>query len=430
MARTFGNLRDWFLDNRFGLFVHWGPYAVQGWHEQIQQRQTISREDYAQQVARFDPVNFDPEPWLDAMQQAGMSYIVLTAKHHDGFCMWDTQTTDFKVTRNGGPDVVKRLADACHVRGIKLGLYYSVVDWKHSAYPNQGRHHELPAQPQDKPDDAKYLAYLKNHLRELCSNYGQISYIWWDMNVPQWEDESIHDMIRQLQPSCVINDRGFHNRKNLNPWQDGIIITRERDYQVSLQKTDDAKLTVPTESCDSLDQLSWGYKTDADYYGLRYLKQNIADNFARGSNYLLNVGPDPQGNIPFQQLDLLEQIGDWYNIINECFDQTQLVCDLVENQHVLVTQRDNTYYVIAYQQLDACALQLRPIDASPREATLLNTGQPVEWVRDIVPNDVTKPYLRLRNLPVDEMAGDVLVFKLVFDEPLKVDLKTASIQKI
>ncbi|MBN4061256.1 alpha-L-fucosidase, partial [bacterium AH-315-I18] len=101
MARTFGNLRDWFLDNRFGLFVHWGPYAVQGWHEQIQQRQTISREDYAQQVARFDPVNFDPEPWLDAMQQAGMSYIVLTAKHHDGFCMWDTQTTDFKVTRNG-----------------------------------------------------------------------------------------------------------------------------------------------------------------------------------------------------------------------------------------------------------------------------------------------------------------------------------------
>jgi alpha-L-fucosidase len=344
--------------------------------------------------------------------------------------MWDTQTTDFKVTRNGGTDILKRLADACHTRGIKLGLYYSVVDWKHPAYPNEGRHHELPLQPNDTPDEAVYLAYLKEQVRELCSNYGDVSYIWWDMNVPTWEDESIHSMIRELQPACVINDRGFHKRDALNPWRDGIIITRERDYQAALSESGQAALVVPTESCDALDQLSWGYKTDADYYSLRYLKQSIADNLALGGNYLLNVGPDANGNIPLEQLALLKELGDWYGRIRECFDGTQLVSGLVENPNVLLMQRDNTYYVIAYKQLNSRGLQLRPIDARPNSVQLLNTGAYMQWARDIVPNDVTRPYLRLRELPVDALAGDVMVLKMEFDKPLAVQTQTAKIEKI
>lgn len=428
--QRFGDGRDWFFDNRLGMFVHWGPYAMQGWHEQIQQRMRISREDYARQIDRFNPVDFDPQPWLDAMQQAGMSYIVLTTKHHDGFCMWDSKLTDFKVTRNGGVDILKRLADACHARGIKLGLYYSVVDWKHPAYPNEGRHHELPPQASDKPDAPTYLAYLKEQLRELCSGYGQISYIWWDMNVPAWEDESVHSMIRELQPSCVINDRGFHKRGALDPWRDGIIITRERDYQASLSEAGQTPLAVPTESCDSMDQLSWGYKTDADYYSLAYLKQSIIDNLVRGSNYLLNVGPDAQGNIPTQQLELLEQLGNWYTRIRECLDDTQLVTGLTERTDLMLMQRDNTYYLITTKPLKSRGLQLRPIDARPLSVQLLNTGEFMKWARDIVPNDVTRPYLRLRDIPVDELAGDVLVFKLEFEKPLTVTAQTAKIEKI
>lgn len=426
----FNDQRDWFLDNRFGMFVHWGPYCIQGWHEQVQQRKHTSREEYAKQIADFNPVDFDPNPWLDAMQNAGMSYIVLTTKHHDGFCMWDTQYTDFKVTRDGGIDVVKLLADACHKRGIKLGLYYSVVDWKHPAYPNQGRHHELPHQPDDTPDDATYLAYLKNQVRELCTHYGSVDYIWWDMNVPQWEDESVHAMIRKLQPSCVINDRGFHNRQNFDAWNEGIIVARERDYNPDLGADGTAQIAKPTESCDSMDQLSWGYKTDADYYNLRYLKQNIADNLARQSNYLLNVGPDADGKIPAKQLAILKQIGDWYQAIKVSLEDAKLVPNLIKQDGVLMTKQDNIYYAIAYKQLVSNSLNLRPIDTLPSKVTLLNNGQNIDSVLDIVPNDVTRPYVRLRNIPVDEMAGDVLVFKIEFEKPLVVNQDMTDVEKV
>lgn len=432
--QTFGDERDWFCDHRLGLFVHWGPYALPSWHEQIQQRMGISREDYARQIAKFNPVDFDPEPWFDLMQKAGMTYIVLTTKHHDGFCMWDSQLTDFKITRDGGDDVLKRLADACHARGIKLGLYYSVVDWKHPAYPNEGRHHELPPQDGDSPDEKTYFAYLKEQVRELCSNYGTVSYIWWDMNVPQWEDESIHEMIRKLQPQCVINDRGFHKRDTVNHWQDGIIATRERDYDSKLTEAENAALKLPTESCDSLDQLSWGYKTDADYYSLAYLKQNIAQNLARGNNYLLNVGPDAKGVIPLDQANLLEQVGKWYQKIKACFDDATLLTNMTKRQDLLLLKQnddsEHVYYLIAPQPLNSRGLQLRPIDARPQSVQLLNNGDYMQWARDIVPNDVTRPYLRIREIPVDQLAGDVLVFKMIFDKPLTVQNHMAKIEKI
>ncbi|MFG0250719.1 MAG: alpha-L-fucosidase [Phycisphaeraceae bacterium JB051] len=436
MKQQFGDGRDWFLEHRFGLFVHWGPYAMPGWHEQIQQRMGIKREDYERQIARFDPVDFDPEPWLDMMLQAGMTYIVITTKHHDGFCMWDSKLTDFKVTRNGGPDTLKTLADACHARGIKLGLYYSVVDWKHPAYPNEGRHHELPPQDGDTPDAKVYLAYLKEQIRELCTGYGDVRYIWWDMNVPQWEDESIHAMIRELQPSCVINDRGFHDRDAVDHWQEGIIATRERDYNPALGETDEV-IKLPTESCDSLDALSWGYKTDADYYSLAYLKRNIAQNMARGNHYLLNVGPDTQGMIPSQQVDMLKQIGDWYAKIKACFTDTHLVTGMIAQPGISLMQANQPtadgeyeYYVIATEPLNCRGLQLRPIDTPPLWVKLLNTGEYMQWARDIVPNDVTHPYLRIREIPVDELAGDVLVFKMLFAKPLEVSAQMNSVEKI
>ena len=140
--KSFGDDRDRFFANRFGMFVHWGLYAIPAIHEQILWRYRMQRKQYEQLVGQFDPVAFDPEAWLDILQDAGMQYVCFTTKHHDGFCLWDTKQTDYNVMGTPyGRDVLRLLADACHNRGVPLSLYYSLPDWHHTNYPNQGRHH-------------------------------------------------------------------------------------------------------------------------------------------------------------------------------------------------------------------------------------------------------------------------------------------------
>lgn len=183
MIERFGDGRDWFFDRPYGLFVHWGLYAIPAWHEQLQWRGPVPRNDYAKLCEQFDPVRFDPDAWLDLAEEAGMEYLCFTTKHHDGFCLWDTKQTDFNVMHTPhGRDVLGRVADACHRRRMPLCLYYSVVDWHHRNYPNQGRHHELPGPlPGDEPDLERYMAFLVEQVRELCTQYGEIHGFWWDM---------------------------------------------------------------------------------------------------------------------------------------------------------------------------------------------------------------------------------------------------------
>ena len=245
----FGDGRDWFFQKRYGLFVHWGLYSIESWHEQDQWRRRIPRDEYAKLISRFNPQHFNPDAWLDLLAEAGMDYIVLTTKHHDGFCLWDTAETDFNVMHTPyGRDIVAQLAEACHRRDVPLGLYYSVVDWKHPNYPNQGRSHELPhPQPGDEPDLPAYVEYLRRQVRELCTNYGKIACFWWDMNVTEHRDPSINAMIRELQPGVVINNRGF---------DDGDFGTPERDWE-SFVDTDLA-FTTPTQACQSVGKVRVG----------------------------------------------------------------------------------------------------------------------------------------------------------------------------
>jgi alpha-L-fucosidase len=210
-VRRFGDARDWFFEKRFGLFVHWGLYAIPAWQEQMQWRAEVPRQEYERLIQQFNPVRFDPDAWLDVAEAAGMRYIVLTTKHHDGFCLWNTAQTDYNVMNSPyGRDIVGMLADACHRRSFPLCFYYSVADWHHPNYPNQGRSHEL-AGPQagDRPDWEAYRAFLVAQVRELCTQYGQIHCFWWDMNVTGIVDASINHMIRSLQPGAVINNRGL-----------------------------------------------------------------------------------------------------------------------------------------------------------------------------------------------------------------------------
>ena len=414
--RRFGDGRDWFFEKRYGMFVHWGLYAIGEWHEQDQWRRGIPRADYEPLIHRFNPIQFDPERWLDILQDAGMEYLTVTSKHHDGFCLWDTQQTDFNVMRSPyGKDIVGMLSDACHKRRIPLCLYYSVADWHHPNYPNQGRHHELPAPVEgDAPDWDAYMAFLVDQIRELCTNYGEIHGIWWDMNVPKHVDPSVNDMIRRLQAKAVVNNRAF---------DEGDFSTPERHVPAG------RRFERPTEACQSVGRESWGYRADEDYYSAKYLMQSIQKIMAMGGNYLLNVGPKADGTIPDVQVQLLNRIGQWVSRVKESFYDAEPASDKIESEDLLLTRKGSSLYLHIYRDPESSAVSLRPLEVAPEKATLLNTSQPVQAVAELTPRswieqwqggmreergDVPKKYLRVRDLPVDTLTDEPMVVKLDF----------------
>jgi alpha-L-fucosidase len=418
MIPRFHDARDVFFERRFGLFVHWGLYAIPAWHEQILWRGDMKRKDYEQLIHQFNPVNFDPDAWLDMAEQAGMQYICFTTKHHDGFCMWDTKHTAYNVMNSAyGRDILGMLAEACARRSFPLSLYYSCPDWHHPNYPNQGRHHEMfGPRPGDEPDLGQYYEFVRNQLTELCTKYGKIYQLFWDVNVAEHEDASLNEMIRELQPGILINDRG--------PGK-GDYSTPERHVP------EGGSFTKPTEACQALGRESWGYKTDEDYYSNKFIMQSIDKIMAMGGNYLLNVGPKPDGTITQENVDALQAIGRWYHSVKEAFGDALPASDMVFRDEitmegsarrmirdeVLVTRRGNTLYIHLYKDTQSNSIVLKPLNKLPRRATLLNDGRELEARVDLIPWAWReRPYLRIRNLPVNELTDMVMVLKLECDD--------------
>lgn len=404
----FGDGRDWFFERRYGMFVHWGLYSIPGWHEQHQTRARVERSEYVKFIKQFNPTRFEPNQWLDLLEEAGMKYLCVTAKHCDGFSLWDTKQTAFNAMNTPYKrDIIGMIGDACHKREIPLCLYYSIVDWNNPNYPNQGRSHELQPQPQDSPDQAKYIEFVREQVRELCTNYGEIHGIWWDAMRLGVVDPSINNMVRTLQPKAIINNRGFDI---------GDFSTPERDYETD----DKISFDRPVEACQSVGMESWGYKTDEDYYTDRHLISSIDRYLARDANYLLNVGPTAEGTIPNEATEILKRIGKWKTSVNESFQQVQPDSEFVNAPGVLVTKRDRTLYIHLNKVPVGNGLKLKPINVLPSKATLLNTGKAIDCVVNLCPSDHAsqQPYLRLRNLPANEMTNTVPVIKLEFDRPL------------
>lgn len=170
---------EWYLHDRFGMFIHWGLYAIPARGEWVRSFEEIPKEDYMQYFEEFDPVDYDPKKWARAAKEAGMKYVVLTAKHHDGFCLWDTQTTDFKATNTkAGRDLIREYVDAVRAEGLKVGLYFSLLDWYHEDYPHYGdQNHPMRNHPEysnENRDFSRYVSYMHEQVRELCSNYGKL----------------------------------------------------------------------------------------------------------------------------------------------------------------------------------------------------------------------------------------------------------------
>lgn len=407
--KRFGDGRDWFFEKRYGLFIHWGLYSIPAWHEQHQWRAKVPRTEYVKLAEKWNPVKFNPGQWLDTMQEAGMKYMTVTTKHHDGFCLWDTRQTKFSVMNTPyRKDIIGMLADECHKRDVPLCLYYSIADWNHPNYPNQGRHHELAGPEKgDKPDWDKYMAFLEEQVKELCSNYGIIHGFWWDMNVPLHRDPSINNMIRKLQPTAVINNRGF---------DEGDFGTPERDFDDAAAVS--AVLERPTEACQSVGVESWGYREDEDYYSILHLERSIDKYLARDANYLLNVGPAADGTLPEKSVDILRQLGKWYKSVKESYEGTVPDPGLLASKEVMITRKGNAIYLHFNKGLSSGGFKMKPLAVIPSGATLLNDGRRVECPVDFLPSEHSsgKKYLRLKNLPADEMVSTVMIIKLEFKE--------------
>lgn len=407
-VNRFGDSRDWFFEKRFGMFIHWGIYAIPAWHEQHQWRARVPRAEYAKLARQWNPVKFNPDQWLDLLEAAGMKYITVTTKHHDGFCLWDTKQTAFNTMNTPyGKDIIGMLSDACHRRNIPLCLYYSIADWNHPSYPNQGRHHELAGpEPGDKPDWDRYMDFLRMQVRELCTSYGKIDGFWWDMNVPQYRDPSVNEMIRKLQPSAVINNRGF---------DDGDFGTPERDFDSAAAGA--RTFERPVEACQSVGMESWGYRKDEDYYTDLHLMRSIDSYLSRDANYLLNVGPTAEGIIPETSRGILERTGRWYASVEQSYRNVAPAPMLFANRDMLVTSKGKrTVYIHFSKGITGNGVKLKPLDIMPLSAVLLNDGRQLECSVDLLPSEHAdqKKYLRLKNLPANEMSGTVMVIKLEF----------------
>nr|MBQ4319850.1 alpha-L-fucosidase [Clostridia bacterium] len=398
------------MKHRFGMFIHWGIYAQTGWHEQYALRTKLPRAEYSRLASTFNPVDYDPDEWVKMAKAAGMEYICFTAKHHDGFCMWDTKYTDFNIMNTPyGKDVLKMLADACERHGMSLSIYYSNPDSHHPNGYNELSSHQVPPEEGDVPDNLLYREYVKNQIRELMTNYGRIYTLFWDIP-PQIEDESLNDLVRELQPGIMINDRGYGK---------GDFSTPERHVP------DGEKFTSETEACQSVGQQSWAYRSNEDYYTPKFIMQSMDKIMLMGGSYLLNVGPDARGRIPERSRRSLEIVGKWYNSVRESFDcETVPANDLFTKKPggMYALRSGNTIYLHFTKDPEACGLNLYPFDKLPTSARLLNCGFDRELECELCmlptnyPNSVlAPPVLHVKDVPFDELYGEVPVLKLEFD---------------
>jgi alpha-L-fucosidase len=314
---------NWFRDARFGLFIHWGPYAVLAGDrngqpvssagEWIMEYGKIPVSEYEKLVPQFNPVKFKAEEWVGLAKGAGMKYIVITSKHHDGFGLWRSQLTDWCIKSTPFQrDPLKELADACAKEGVKLCFYYSIMDWHHPDYSPRRAWNDVA---KGEPDFDRYVGYMKGQLKELLTGYGPIGILWFD---GEWESTwtherglNLYDYVRSLQPGIIVNNRVGKGRAGMSGMDSGA--QRVGDYGTPEQEIPATGFGpgVDWESCMTMND-TWGYKKkDQNWKSSQRLIRDLIDCASKGGNYLLNVGPTEEGLIPAASVERLKEIGAW-----------------------------------------------------------------------------------------------------------------------
>jgi len=393
---------EWFQDLKFGFMMHWGPYSQWGcieswplveedkwarpddlkpWGERGKDMQRFKR-DYFALNKTFRPTRFDPDKWAALAAQAGMKYVVFTTKHHDGFSMFDTKLTDYRVThadcpfsKDPQPDVVRRVFDAFRRRGFGIGAYFSKADW-HSPYywsPDAPARTRNPNyDPLKDPERwAKFVAFAHGQVEELMSNYGHVDILWLDAGQvrPPEQDLRMDDMAamaRRHQPDLIVVDRtvgGPHE-----------------NYRTPEQEVPDKPLDGPWESCLTMGD-QWSYKPADKYKSTRQLIHLLADIVSKGGNFMLNVGPTPDGELPPEAVTRMREIGEWMAVNAEAIYGTRAVAPYKEGR-VCLTRKGKTVYAICLaeegQDAPPAKVVLSKLQVGPgAKATMLGTKEPL-----------------------------------------------------
>jgi len=388
----------WFNEARFGMFIHWGVYSewagyvdgqrVGGAGEWLieQGGGKVKMSKYLEARARFNPTKYDPDAWVRAAKAAGIDYIVITSRHHDGFCLWDSAITDHDVASTpGGKDLLKPLQEACLRHGVRFCLYYSIMDWYHADYGQRRAYNDVAKGETNMPRFVQ--EFLKPQLKEIAERFDP-GILWFD---GEWEKcyttemgEDIESWCRQIIPTAIVNNRVGKSRKGMQGMSAGYSGNKGvGDYGTPEQNipANGFPKGVDWESCMTMND-TWGYvATDHNWKSATKLIRNLADCASKGGNYLLNVGPTGEGEIPAESLVRLAEIGAWMRVHGEAIKRTESSPFIKPFDWGRITRRGNDLYLIVFERPANGRLVL-PLDNKPAAARFLGdaTIQPVVQV--------------------------------------------------
>jgi len=422
---------QWFVQARFGMFIHWGLYAVPARGEWVRSNERMPEEKYMPFFREFDPSAVDPKAWVQAAKEAGMGYVILTAKHHDGFYLFDSELTDFKSTNTPmGRDIVREFLEAGREAGLKVGLYYSLIDWHHPDFPHHGdRYHPMrsdPAASNEERDFERYLAYMHGQVKELCTRYGRLDVLWFDFSYNQlrgeaWRANELADMVRTLQPGILLNNRLEVSGEGFGSLAQGEPAPCHGDFVSPERMVPPEGLFDPQgrplywETCTTMNH-SWGYCAgDTWYKPAPLLLKKLVECVSKGGNFLLNVGPDGNGRIPRQAMDTLKYLGQWMQINGESIRGCG-PSGMEKPEWGRITRRENVLYLHIYEN----ALGPLPLYGIPAEKIramrLLQDGREIHLSVSWVHSDY--PDMAFADLGLDPVLpdGDDTVLKVLLEE--------------
>lgn len=419
-ARQKEKRMQWWTEGRFGMFIHWGLYALPARHEWVKNRERINNETYQKYFDEFNPDLFEPKKWAKEARAAGMKYAVLTTKHHEGFCLFDSKYTDYKATNTSAKrDLVKEYVDAFRAEGIKIGFYYSLIDWHHPDFTIDKYH---PLRPANDDDTAAYPAlnkgrnmaiyrkYLYNQVTELLSNYGKIDILWLDFSYPgklgkgkdDWDAVNLLKQIRKLQPGIIVD-----NRLNLEDYTDGAdFVTPE---QVSTKELEKYKGKV-WETCQTFSG-SWGYYRDEDTWKThRQLLDLLITSTSNGGNLILNVGPTARGEFDYRANNALDSMAQWMHANSKAIyncthaPETFLVPDNDKLTYNAATKR---LYVHLFEYPASGTLTLKGYKGKIKYAQFLHDDSELQYKED--GNDL------ILTIPIKKPRFEIPVVELVLN---------------
>lgn len=391
--------RQWFQDAKFGLFVHWGVYSVLGKGEWVMNNDKIPFSEYEKLPPQFNPAEFDPAEWVSLVKAAGMKYITITSKHHDGFAMFDSKLTDWDIIDRTPykKDVLKMLAEECRKQGVKLFFYHSQLDWKHPDYFPRGRTGQSSGRPES-GDWYKYLDFMDGQLTELLTRYGPVGGIWfdgmWDKPQADWRLRQTYDLIHKLQPAALVG-----SNHHLAPIAGEDFQMFEKDLPGS--NTAGFNTTeigsIPLETCETING-AWGYNaSDKRFKSTRDLVHYLVRAAGYNANFLLNVGPMPNGRIQPEFVTRLHEVGQWLGKNGESIYGTR-GGPVSPRPWGVTTRKGNKIYVHVLNWTDS-VLAMPKLPAKVKSAKLLMDGRTLDFREDdkygfllTIPQDAADPF--------------------------------------